>query len=115
MTDNLDRDEGERWRSSLVQLIYGDDVGEATDALLALSLDEPDREWIEDVLLRLLDAPVDRQVRELAVTCIGHVARLHHAISQKTIARLHELTDDPELRLRVPNALSDISVFAKNS
>ncbi|MER7417829.1 hypothetical protein ABT346_13770 [Micromonospora peucetia] len=115
MTDGLDREEGERWRSSLLQMIYGDDVREATDALLTLSLDEPDRELIEDLLLRLLDAPVDRQVRELAVTCIGHVARLHRAISQEVIARLHELVDDPELRLRVPNSLSDIRVFVKNS
>lgn len=115
MVEDFDQEEDERWRSSLLQVIYGDDVREATDALLALSLDEPDRIWIENELLRLLDAPVDRQVRELAITCIGHVARLHRAISQKVIARLHELADDPELKLRVPNALSDIRVFVKKS
>ncbi|WP_422753328.1 hypothetical protein [Micromonospora sp. WMMD708] len=115
MTEDPDREEDERWRSSLLKIIYGYDVREATDALLALSLDEPDREWIEEVLLRLLDAPVDRQVRELAVTCLGHVARLHRTISPRVVTRLRELAEDPELRLRVPNALSDIRVFALRS
>lgn len=98
-------------RSHLVELVRGDDTAQATDALLQLTYNEPDRLWLQRFLLECLEPGVDRQVRALAVTCVGHVARLDHRVSSALLTRLGELHNDPVVGGIVEDALDDISSF----
>ncbi|WP_410596684.1 hypothetical protein [Amycolatopsis sp. lyj-23] len=96
----------------MVELVRRGNVEEATDALLELTYDEPDRRWLQDFILECLDPGVDEQVRALAVTCAGHVARLDGEVGPALLGRLHELADDPALAGIVEDALADIDSFA---
>ncbi|WP_410669535.1 hypothetical protein [Amycolatopsis sp. cmx-4-68] len=100
------------WHAKMVELVRGRDVAEATDALLALTYHEPDRVWLQGFLLECLEPEVDRQVRALAVTCVGHVARLDHEVGPALVARLGQLQEDPVLGGIVEDALIDIGTFA---
>lgn len=91
------------------------DLAVATEALLSLTNHEVDRKWIEMALLRVIDGPFDLQLRQLAVICLGHVARIHGAISRDfVVPKLHLLERDPDLGSRARNALEDIEIFAGN-
>jgi hypothetical protein len=49
------------------------------------------------VLLDWLGKELDTQVQALAVTCMGHVGRMHGAIGSKVVTKLRELLEDSEL------------------
>lgn len=105
-------DNGLEWRERLLASIDSDDFSVASDSLLSLSYHEPDREWLEDLLVGLAKASQDPQIRALAVVCIGHVARIHQSITySKVVPALEELRSIPELESRVANALEDIEIF----
>ncbi|MDH6194105.1 hypothetical protein M2272_000726 [Mycobacterium frederiksbergense] len=111
MTDRQQQ-ELEGWRATIMSDLEGADITAATRALLALTYDDPDRRGVELVLLRQLSSlGVDQQVRALAVTCMGHIGRLHRAVSPDVVRRLEELLDDPDLGGQAEDALGDISAF----
>lgn len=101
------------WHSKLVELVRSGDVADATDALLDLTNNEPDRTWFQGFLLECLEPAVTGQVRALAVTCVGHVARLDHEVGPALVRRLHELAEDPLLGGIVEDALGDIASFVE--
>jgi hypothetical protein len=103
---------GEVWRSKMVELVRGNDEADATDALLDLTYNEPDRRWLQDFLVECLRPEVNAQVRALAVTCAGHVARLDREVGPVLLGRLKKLEGDPVLGGIVEDALIDISSFA---
>jgi hypothetical protein len=112
---NLDEAELSSWRAGLLADIASSDVGRSTRALLSLTYDDPDRIWLEKVLLDCLEREFDPQVRALAVTCMGHVGRIHGAISANVVAKLQELLGDPVLGPRAEDALGDIRHFTKRT
>ncbi|MFD9003776.1 hypothetical protein ACFV0T_22915 [Streptomyces sp. NPDC059582] len=86
--------------------------------MLALTYDDPDRDSVEALLLECLDPAgpaVDPQVTALAVTCAGHVARLHGHIGPRLVARVRELLRDPLLGGRAEDAMDDIGAFASDA
>ncbi|MCI3276056.1 hypothetical protein [Streptomyces cylindrosporus] len=85
----------------------------STKALLRLTCDDPDRAWVEAVVLDCLSPGADPQVRALAVTCLGHLARIRREVSGRIVRRLEELLDDPVLGGRAEDALDDIAVFTR--
>ncbi|MFJ1760392.1 hypothetical protein ACIOD2_08755 [Amycolatopsis sp. NPDC088138] len=95
----------------MVALVRQGSVADATDALLALTYNEPDRRWLQGFLLECLEPEVEGQVRALAVTCVGHVARLDHEVGPALLGRLRELEEDPVLAGIVEDAFSDIQSF----
>lgn len=100
------------WRAAMLSDLRGPDITAATRALLALTYDDPDRTAVESLLLRQLSSSeVDPEVRALAVTCMGHVGRIHRAVSPEVVRRLESLIDDPELGGRAEDALGDIAAF----
>jgi hypothetical protein len=99
------------WRAHMMAEVASGDVPRATEALLSLVNYESDRSWIESVLLRVIDGDFDLQVRQLAVICLGHVARIHRAISNSVVSRLREMQRDQALSSRVRNALEDVEIF----
>jgi hypothetical protein len=56
----------------------------------------------------------DYNVKGLAITCIGHVVRMHLTINkEKVFPVLKEMLEDKELFGRVEDALDDMEVFLK--
>jgi len=108
---NLDEAELSSWRAGLLADIASSESGRSTRALLSLTYDDPDRIWLEKVLLDCLGQEFDPQVRALAVTCMGHVGRIHGAVSANIVAKLEELLGDPVLGPRAEDALGDIRYF----
>lgn len=105
-------DDGER-RDALLAAVGGADLTRSLDGLLELTYSEPDRNWLQSLLLAYLDAGKDPQLRSLAVTCIGHVARLDGAIRADVDSRLHELVGDPLLGGIAEDALDDVTTYLK--
>ena len=95
----------------LTDLASGD-MGRATRALLYLTYEEPDRKWLEDLLISQLRKDNDPQLRSLAVTCMGHVGRIHGIIGSRIIDCLEILLGDPVLGGIAEDALGDIRAFA---
>ena len=113
----MDREEPEleSRRAALTTDLGSTDIGVSTRALLAMTFDDPDRERVEAVLLNCLSPEADPQIRALAVTCMGHVGRIHRAVSADVVRRLEELLDDPVLGGVAEDALGDIADFAGGS
>lgn len=80
-------------------------------ALLACALHEPDWRWVQAWCLRFTEDP-DVVLRGLAVTCLGHLARIHRELDLELVMPvLERLRADPQLSGRVEDALDDISTF----
>lgn len=103
------------WRADLMAEVASGDVPRATEALLSLVNYESDRSWIEGVLLGVIDGDFDLQIRQLAVICLGHVARIHRAISDDVVSRLKEMQSNPSFSSRANNALEDVGIFVQRS
>ncbi|WP_410576098.1 hypothetical protein [Amycolatopsis sp. lyj-108] len=69
--------------------------------------------WLQAFLLECLNSSKDIQIRALAVTCVGHVARLHGEVSNELVSKLRELLKDPVLGGQVEDAFDDIASFVK--
>lgn len=81
-------------------------------ALVSIAFYEQDWRWAQD---RCLDAlsNANPDVRGLAATCLGHVARVHGTLEKaRVLAALTPLLSDPVVAGRVEDALNDISTFA---
>ncbi len=90
-------------------LVQGDpaDIGRS---LLAVVNADPDRLWLESECLELLGHP-DAEVRGLAATSIGHIARIHGRLRSQTIEQLRTAMRDPAISGRVEDALADLAMF----
>jgi hypothetical protein len=104
----------ENWRAAMLSDLESSDIGLSTRALLALTYDDPDRKWVEMILFNCLAPESDPQIKALAVTCMGHIGRIHQAVSVDVIHRLEELLDDPMLGGRAEDALDDIKSFVSD-
>jgi hypothetical protein len=106
-------DRNDTWRAQMLADLNSGNTEKATDALLSLTLNDPDRVWVERLLLQQLDPGRDVQIRSLALTCLGHLARIHGTISKELVVpRLDELARDPLLGGIAEDALADIRRFA---
>lgn len=82
-------------------------------ALLASALHDPDWRWVQEQCLRHLQHGSE-QVRALAVTCLGHLARIHgHLDTERVLPALDALRAHPVLAGRVEDALDDIEMFVE--
>jgi len=102
---------GEIRIEKLADLASGD-LPRATRALLYLTYEDPDRHWLERLLLDQLRKDNDPQLRSLAVTCMGHLGRMRGVIGNQMVACLESLLGDPELGGITEDALGDIRSFA---
>jgi hypothetical protein len=82
-------------------------------ALVSIALHEPDWAWAQDRCLQFMGSP-DPEVRGLAVTCIGHIARIHRMLDLPVVeAALKAGLSDPDIQGRVEDAIDDIETFMR--
>jgi hypothetical protein len=85
------------------------DSEEITLALVSVAFHDPDWRWVQDQCLHFAQHDV-ANVRQVAATCLGHVARIHRQLDlEKVLPVLQELSHDPEIQ--VEDALDDIQMF----
>lgn len=85
----------------------------STRALLAITFNDNDWKWVQDLCLDLINHP-NNTISFLAVTCLGHLARIHKQIEKdKVVNVLQSKTKDKELTGRIEDAINDIEMFAK--
>lgn len=102
------------WREAMLAEIASGDVLRANDALLSLAYYEGELQWVESKMLEVIDSDLDLQVRQLAVICLGHIARIHGAITKDVVLpKLTALLSDQNYASRARNALDDIEIFVK--
>lgn len=100
--------------SELDLLLAAGNVAEAASALLYLCFNVDNAQWLQSKCLELLSHE-NEDISGLAITCLGHVARMHSTIDRdKVLPILREKIKDTRLSGRVQDALDDIAMFAKN-
>lgn len=83
------------------------------NALVRITYHDPYWRWVQEQCVRLAQFP-DVDVRGLAVTCLGHIARIHGELDiEQASSTLKSLLDDPEVAPRVLDALDDIRTFMR--
>lgn len=94
--------------------LIGSNPGQAARAILRMAVHEPDLAWAESECLAALH---DRrpEVTAAAITALGHLARIHHALIHPAIVEeLRSLQTDPRFAGLAEDALDDISMFASS-
>lgn len=86
---------------------------DAYQAMLALVRHDPEREQLQRVLLDVVSGS-DRDLAQLAVTCLGHVGRIDREVLPEVVPALRELLGDPQLGGRAEDALGDVEHFARH-
>ncbi|MEE4546266.1 hypothetical protein V2S66_30425 [Streptomyces sp. V4-01] len=110
MSDDTSADHA--WRAEMLDDLASGDASRSTRALLSLTYNDPDRSWVEELLLGQLREGNDPQLRSLAVTCMGHLGRMRGIVSARLFATLEGLLGDPVLGGIAEDALGDVKHFA---
>lgn len=88
------------------------DIKIISDTLLYVTFNVDDVDWIEDCCLSLINCDND-DISGLAITCLGHVARIHSKINkEKVIPVLMNKKSNHNLIGRIEDAMDDINMFA---
>lgn len=100
-------------RGDAERALASGDSSRISDALLRSAYHDRDWRWVQAQCLWLLEHD-DPNVRALAATCIGHLARIHGSVDRDVvIPALERVAADPALTARVEDALSDIEIFVR--
>lgn len=100
-------------RNEAEEAFLSDSPERICNALLRISFNEPDWRWVQEKCLQFLSSK-DSNVRGLAVTCLGHLARIHKQLDlHKILPVLENLRHEPRIRGRVEDTLDDIETFIK--
>lgn len=89
------------------------DVKSICEALVSVALNDPDWRWAQSKCLEFLrnESP---DVRGLAATCLGHIARIHRQLDkEKVLIALREHLDDNIISGQIADALDDIDMFLR--
>jgi hypothetical protein len=93
------------------------DPSKVCNALVGIAFHDPDWQWVQHWCLRLIDDP-DSDVRGLAATCLGHIARIHKTLDESlargVLERVRECDKDPKVRGRAEDALGDLDLFLRH-
>jgi hypothetical protein len=103
-------------KHELEAMLRSEDMTIATDALLYLCFNFDDPEWIQVKCMEVIEKHRNDDVRGLALTCIGHVARMHKVINKAlVIPMILEKLRHSTLSGPAQDALDDIDVFINRS
>lgn len=101
-------------RAELEKLMNSGNEQAISDALLSAALYDPDWKWVQEISLRHLDHP-NESVRWNAVTCFGHIARIHRRLDTGIVVpRLTMMLEsDPRIAPNIEDTLDDIKWFLR--
>jgi hypothetical protein len=103
----------ERSRAEIELLLHSQDSSEIAAALLSAAYYDRDWLWVQSRCL-LFSYHEDPQVRSVAATCLGHLARIHGQLDLDTaLERLNQMSADPLARAAAEDSLEDIGFFLK--
>ena len=104
------------WRShDRAELAFrSNDARAICSALADAALTDPDRGWVENWCVALA-AHEELTVRQMAATCIGHVARRFETIDPIALVALEGLLRDPDVRGYAEDALADVRAVLRVS
>lgn len=89
------------------------DVKSICEALVSVALNDPDWRWAQNKCLDFLGNE-NPDVRGLAATCLGHIARIHRKLDkEKVLIALREHLDDNAISGQIADALDDIDMFLR--
>src|SRR5882724_6172059 len=89
------------------------DANQIASTLVDVTFHDPDWRWVQNVCLGFAHAEAPA-VRQVAVTCLGHIARIHRKLDLETVLPvLKELAEDPAVTTE--DALDDIRMFIHNA
>ncbi|AWQ19650.1 hypothetical protein [Pantoea ananatis] len=97
----------------LEKILDSDDLIKVSDTLLFIAHNINDIEWAEKEFMKKADH-YDEDICGLAITCLGHLARIQGKIDKKiVIPFLKEMmkSDNPIIASRAEDALDDINMF----
>jgi hypothetical protein len=94
--------------------IKSNNIDLATNKLLDICFNSEDWKWVQDICISLIkNKTVKEDLRRLAITCIGHLARIHSMIEKdKVLPFLEKVKKENEnLAGTIDDTLDDISMF----
>jgi hypothetical protein len=98
-------------REEAIAAFASGDLETICDSLVRITFHDPDWQWVQAQCIVWARHP-NADVRGLAVTCLGHLARIHAKLDLERVSPLlKELVADPDVSPRVDDALDDIEMF----
>ena len=86
-----------------------DDPERIARVLVNVAFHDADWRWVQERCLGFVRDDV-AAVRQIAVTCLGHLARIHRQLDlERVLPALDELSRDPAVQ--IDDALDDIQMF----
>jgi hypothetical protein len=105
-TQPIPRPEAER-------IFASNDTSAIASTLVDIAFHDPDWQWVQNTCLGYARHPVPT-VRQVAVTCLGHIARIHRRLDLAAVLPvLEELSRDQAVITE--DALDDIRTFVSNA
>jgi hypothetical protein len=99
-------------QAEIIELLKAADEEIVSQALLYMTFNIQDAEWIQKTCLEFISTSENNSMRGLAITCLGHVARIHGEINEElTVPALMLYLEKESLSERAQNALDDIEIF----
>ena len=81
------------------------------DALIRLTYHDSDWRWVQEQCEYWATIP-NLDIQGLAITCLGHLARIHRKLDTETaLPLLRDLANNPLVAPRVDDAVDDIEAF----
>jgi hypothetical protein len=99
-------------KALLLQRLGDAHPGVICEALVSAAFHESDGRWVQDKCIEMLSHAND-DVRGVAASCLGHVARLHGTVDKmRVVEALAALLTDSSIAGRVQDALDDVEQFS---
>lgn len=101
------------FKKEVRKFLRSNDIETLTTVMLYMVNNFDDWIWVQNKCIQLFDHK-NFHVQGLAITCIGHLARIHGKIEKnKVIPILEKLKRNEHLVGRIEDALDDIKMFTK--
>lgn len=99
-------------RAEAENIFASGNTDEIASALVDITFHDSDWRWLQNQCLSLARNDA-LGIRQIAVTCLGHIARIHRTLDLETVLPvLTELSSDPAIV--IDDTLDDIRRFISN-
>lgn len=110
---NFVSDKSELTKDDIMAMLNSNNIEDITNALLYMTFTIEDFEWIQKKCMEMVQHK-NPDISGLAITCLGHVARIYGKINIETIDFLKNQLMHSTLAGRAQDALDDIEIFVQD-